>query len=274
MEYGPDLIASSHSAAAAVAPRRKRQHHRHQVNSLAYVNIGQGNGGIIRDLAETGIAIQAVAPLKVNQQAQLRFELVSPRVRVETMGRVAWADSSGQAGIEFTALQQRSRRLLKEWLFTHLLSSAQNAAWDTIFAQGQPATDAQLQFSTGAREPIQLAARARTALNSNDFREATLRICGARIRIRTRVLSRLVDGLIVLVAVLLFSAVGISITQVFPSWPTALAMAAVLTSVIGCLYGFLFSFWIGATPGASLANLASRNSDEMCPEKEDRPRFR
>ena len=112
MEYGPDLIASSHSAAAAVALRRKRQHHRHQVNSLAYVNIGQGNGGIIRDLAESGVAVQAVTPLHVNQQVQLRFELVSPRVRVETTGRVAWADSSGQAGLEFTGLQQRPRRLL------------------------------------------------------------------------------------------------------------------------------------------------------------------
>src|SRR5207244_1255975 len=82
MEYGPDLIASSHSGAAAVALRRKRQHHRHQVNSLAYVNIGQGNGGIIRDLAESGDAVQAVAPLQVNQQWQLRSELVSPAVRV------------------------------------------------------------------------------------------------------------------------------------------------------------------------------------------------
>src|SRR5438445_313978 len=115
MEYGPDLIASSHSAAAAVALRRKRQHYRHQVNSLAYVNIGQGNGGIIRDLAESGVAVQAVAPLQVNQQVQLRFELVSSRVRVETTGRVAWADSSGQAGLEFTGLQQRPRQLHCPW---------------------------------------------------------------------------------------------------------------------------------------------------------------
>ena len=273
MEYGPDLIASSHSAAAAVALRRKRQHHRHQINSLAYVNIGQGNGGIIRDLAETGIAIQAVAPLQINQQVQLRFELVSPRVRVETMGRVAWADSSGQAGVEFTGLQQRSRRLLKEWLFTHLLSSAQNAAWDTIFAQGQPATDSQLQFSAGVRAPIRLAAGPSTALNPKDCKHATLHICGARMRIQTHVLSRLVDGLIVLAAVLLFSAVGISIAQVFPSWPTALAIVAVLSSVLACLYGFLFNFWVGATPGTSLARLASRISDEMDIE-EDRPRFR
>ena len=75
MEYGPDLIASSHSAAAAVAARRKRRQYRHQVNSLAYVNVGQGNGGIIRDLAESGIAIQAVARLQVNQEVQTNQEV-------------------------------------------------------------------------------------------------------------------------------------------------------------------------------------------------------
>jgi len=50
-------------------------------------------------------------------------------------------------------------------------------------------------------------------------------------------------------------------------------MVAVLTSVLACLYGFLFHFWVGATPGASLARLASRDSDEMHLE-DDRPRFR
>src|SRR5438046_10423885 len=119
MEYGPDLIASSHSAAAAVALRRKRQHHRHQVNSLAYVNIGQGNGGIIRDLAESGVAVQAVATLQVNQQVQLRFELVRQRVRVEKTGRVAWADYRGQAGLEYTGLKQHHRRLQIEWILNH-----------------------------------------------------------------------------------------------------------------------------------------------------------
>ncbi|HEV2730715.1 MAG TPA: PilZ domain-containing protein [Terriglobales bacterium] len=271
MEYGPDPVTSSHVAAAAVAPRRKRRHPRHQVSSLAYVNVNQGNGGIIRDLAETGIAIQAVAPLQADQQVQLRFELVSPRLRVETMGRVAWADSGGQAGIEFTALPRRSHRLLKDWLFTHLLSSAQNAAWDTIFTHGRP--DPQLQFSAVARPPIRLAARVSTGLVSNDVRRATLRILGVRVGIQPHVLSRLLDGLILLAAVLLFCIVGIAITHIIPSWPTALVMVAVLTSVIACLYGFLFNFWIGATPGASLAQLACR-SDEMQLKEEDRPRFR
>src|SRR5439155_1642194 len=100
-----------------------------------------------------------------------------------------------------------------------------------------PATDSQLQFSAGARAPIRLAARASTALNPKDCRDATVRICGARIRIQARVFSRLVDGLMLLAAVLLFSVVGISITHILPTWPTALAMVAVLTSVLVCLNG-------------------------------------
>ena len=183
-------------AAAAVAPRRKRRHPRHQVSSLAYVNVNQGNGGIIRDLAETGIAIQAVAPLQASEQVQLRFELVSPRLRVETMGRVAWADSGGQAGIEFTALPRRSHRLLKDWLFTHLLSSAQNAAWDTLFTNGKSGAESQLQFSAVARPPIRLPASVSTELVSNEARRATLRILGVRVGIQPHVLSRLLDGLI------------------------------------------------------------------------------
>src|SRR6476660_4049944 len=80
-------------------PRRPRSY-RHGVHRLAYVNLDHANGGIIRNLSETGIALQAVAPLRVNQQVHIRFELMSPRVRVDTLGRIGWADSFGQAGVE------------------------------------------------------------------------------------------------------------------------------------------------------------------------------
>src|SRR5207247_11354636 len=76
-----------------------------------------------------------------------------------------------------------------------------------------------------------------------------------------------------LAAVLLFSVVGISITHILPTWPTALAMVAVLTSVLACLYGLLFHLWVGAKPGASLARLASRDSGVMHVEI-DGPGFR
>ena len=81
-----------------LTPVGRRHHYRHQIQSLAYVNLDQANGGIIRNLGDTGMAIQAVAPLYVNQQVFLRFDLANPRIRLEATGRVAWADPVGQAG--------------------------------------------------------------------------------------------------------------------------------------------------------------------------------
>ena len=110
--------------AGGLSPLGRRRHYRHQIQSLAYVNLDQGNGGIIRNLGDSGIAIKAVAPLVVNQQVFLRFELSNPRVRVEATGRVAWVDAMGQAGMEFLSLPQRSGRLLKEWIFIQLMALA------------------------------------------------------------------------------------------------------------------------------------------------------
>ena len=123
--------------AGGLSPLGRRRHYRHQIQSLAYVNLDQGNGGIIRNLGDSGIAIQAVAPLVVNQQVFLRFELSNPRVRVEATGRVAWVDPMGQAGMEFLSLPQRSGRLLKEWIFVQLMALAQHSAGDSAPALRQ-----------------------------------------------------------------------------------------------------------------------------------------
>ena len=85
-----------------------------------------------------------MAPLVANQQVFLRFELSHPKVRVEGTGRVAWVDPMGQAGIQFLTLAQRSRRGLKEWIFTQLLSTAL-ATTESNFAYGGDA--AELLFS-------------------------------------------------------------------------------------------------------------------------------
>src|SRR5437016_9410656 len=122
------------------AMRRRRRHYRHQIQTLAYLNLDQSNGGIIRDLGDSGIAVQAVARLSVDQHVFLRFDLANPRVRVEGKGRVAWADPVGQAGIEFLALSQRSRRGLKEWILIQLLASAQTFA-DSNFAYNRDSSE-------------------------------------------------------------------------------------------------------------------------------------
>jgi hypothetical protein len=276
MEYGSNAVGAAAAAKAAVQ-RKERGHFRQKIHTLAYVNLDHANGGIIRDLSEAGFAIQAVAPLRANQKIHLRFELLNPRIRVEATGRVAWADPMGQAGVEFLDLPERSRGQLKEWLFIQLLSAAHQISWESIFVhnkRGEQATE--LLFSAAARPAICLEppeAAPQTPEISSSPRQTPHRLWWP-VPLSPRSLARIVDGLLLVSAVLLFSVVSLTMTHLLPAWPVALGLALVLTGLFAVLYWFLFTVWIDCTPGSYLAQLASDSEDGTDPEEEDRPRFR
>lgn len=259
-----------------LTPLGRRHHYRHQIQSLAYVNLDQANGGIIRNLGDSGMAIQAVTPLFLNQQVVLSFDLANPRVRLEARGRVTWADPIGQAGVEFLALSQRSRRLLKEWILIQLLASAQRSAGEATFFQGKSSHEAaELLFSPAARPAIRLEPEAAAAgPHQASAIPGAPNLHGLPFAISAPALSRLVDGLILLSAVLLFAVIGMAMVGAVPPWPVALMIGFSVAAVFTALYRFLFLFWIGRTPGDWLAGLTGDNCVGNEIRAEDRPRFR
>ena len=266
-------VPSSNAGTVGSALRRQRRHYRHQIQSLAYLNLDQSNGGIIRDLGDAGIAVQAVSPLRVDQQVFLRFDLANPRVRVEGTGRVAWADPVGQAGIEFLALSQRARRGLKEWVFIQLLNTAQATA-DSNFVYGGDA--AELFFSPASRPAIKFEPEMSAASLEIEKgqRPSPLHLPWFPFVISAQALAYLVDGLILLSAVLLFAVICMAMIRAVPAWPIALLVGIGVAGVFATLYRFLFLFWIGGTPGAYLARVTSDALNGSNLEAEDRPRFR
>jgi hypothetical protein len=86
--------------------------------------------------------------------------------------------------------------------------------------------------------------------------------------------ARLVDGLALLCAVLLFSVLSLTLTDVLPSWPIAAALLFGVSGIFALLYGFLFSMWFRTTPGQRLAEMAGRASSRRTPRREDQTRFR
>jgi Tfp pilus assembly protein PilZ len=261
---------------ACRTPVGRRGHYRHQVQSLAYVNLDSSNGGIIRNLGDSGIAIQAVAPLQINQQVFLRFDLANPKVRVEATGRVAWSDPSGQAGVEFVSLSHRSERMLKEWIFTQLMASAQHSAGDSALLYGKSCQEAaELLFSAGARPAIRLKQNPNAAsLSETQDDQSLLHLPWLPFAISAPGLSLLVDSLIILSAVLLFALICMAMVGVVPAWPLALAMGAGAAAVFAVLYRFLFLFWMGSTPGDWLAGITGDAFDGNEIPADDRPRFR
>jgi hypothetical protein len=282
MEQMPGLMAPADIAGPTASLPGRRLHHRQKISTLAYVNLDHTNGGVIRDLSQAGLAVQAVTPLRLNQQVQLRFDLLRPRLHLETMARVAWADSRGQAGVQFLNLTGRSRLLLKQWIFTQLLARAHQAAsMGSVFVPGNPGPGApELLFSASPRPAIRLQPERHEASSSllgldehdkeSEQDSPVLHLQG--FAIPNRALARIVDALILFSAVSLFAVLAMAVTRVSPSWPIVLTLAAVVTCVLAAVYWFLFAVWIGATPGARLARLANRDSTNE--EKEDRPRFR
>ena len=264
---------------AGVVPRKQQRPYRHKIRSLSQVSLDATNVAILRDLSAFGIALQTVVPLALNQEVQLRFDLAAPRVRIESAGRIVWTDSWGQAGVQFIDLPRRSERLLKEWMFTQILSSAylfapcESAAVEGNRAEGA----AELLFSASPRPAIELQLEpiAKPGPWGAEARPRRFRLQWCPVPISLRALSKLLDGLILLCAVLLFAVMSMLLINILPTWPFTVVLAIAITAVFVGLYWFLFVFLIGATPGARLAwSACSEAGNGMCSEEAEEARFR
>src|SRR4029453_5272708 len=109
--------------------------YRYRVPSLVYVNLDQGNGGIVRDITANGMGIQAVGHLRAGQSVLTRFDLLNPRTRVEASAEGVWANGSGQGGLPFSEVADPTRRGVNDWIFTNLLAGMEHATARTTMFQ-------------------------------------------------------------------------------------------------------------------------------------------
>jgi hypothetical protein len=271
MNFRMETAVSGHASTMVAESRKQRRHFRQKIHNLAYINLNFANGGIIRNVSQSGIAIQAVSALQEDQEVQLRFELLNPRTRVEATGRVVWTDSSGQAGLEFIAVATRARLQLKEWLFTQLLgSAAQSASSETIFVHRktgeQPRESA---FPATSWPALRLQAEVAPAVHAEET------VPWWPVPQSPRTLARLIDGLIVASAVLLFCVLSLAITHVFPTWWLGTGLVLAAGAVFAGVYWVLFGYCVGMTPGSHLARLAGGMLEDRTDEEaEEATRFR
>ena len=89
---------------------------RQKVNTPAFASFDGATGGMILDLSEEGMAMQAQSPLESHSLVPVHLTLGEPTAYLETTGYVAWADALGRAGVRFSDLPDASRARLREWL--------------------------------------------------------------------------------------------------------------------------------------------------------------
>jgi periplasmic protein TonB len=129
----PQAAGPSHIPERRSQPRRR-------VLSLEYLDLGDSNGGIILNISEGGMYIQAVASLSADELSDLSFRIPDSGYQIETSGKIVWVgESRKDAGIQFINLPEEARLKLREWV------AAENSAHEEFRHTERPA---------GTRKPI------------------------------------------------------------------------------------------------------------------------
>ncbi len=282
--------------AVAFAERKARALYRHGLRTLTYVTLDQANGGVLHNLNDKGVAIQAVAPPKPQQTVRLRFELRHPNVRVDTHGEVTWATSSGQCGVRFVDLSSRVRRQINQWIFGSLLDFLpQDADGTASILAPSPVSDG-LKESDGLivsavpRPVIQLGSAAdatferkleqvrTTAERPVIFNPESSRIASEESQgwflqpLSGRTVALLVDSLVVIAGLLLFSLVFLATARELPRWSVTIGSLVLAGVFVTTAYWTLLSLFGESSLGERVARLATR--DLIDPTEGAGPRFR
>src|SRR5271155_744714 len=109
---------NSDSGPVAVPASDRRAHPRQRIRSLAYVHLGEGNGGIILNISEGGIAVQAAEALDESEGViAMRIEIPRSRKRLEVRGEIMWVgESRKEAGLRFVDPQEDALRRIRSWM--------------------------------------------------------------------------------------------------------------------------------------------------------------
>src|ERR1039457_35037 len=90
---------------------------RKKIETLTYVDLGLGNGGMIINVSEGGISFQGVKPLQADELLHIVFKLPTIKDPIQVTGQVVWLNDSGKGGgLRFVELPQTTGRLINEWV--------------------------------------------------------------------------------------------------------------------------------------------------------------
>jgi TonB family protein len=99
-----------------------------KVHSLAYVELGEGNAGLILNISETGMAVQAVQMLSSDRFPRIQFRLPKTDTLIEASGKLIWQiKSKKEVGIEFVGLSDPARAAIGKWIAAERLRQSSAA---------------------------------------------------------------------------------------------------------------------------------------------------
>jgi PilZ domain len=95
----------------------RRASRRHRPSTLAYVKVGDGNGGIVLNLSEVGLELSAAESLAREDIFSLSLQTTNRANSIDLTGRMVWlSDTKKSAGFQFVSLNDDVRNQIRSWI--------------------------------------------------------------------------------------------------------------------------------------------------------------
>jgi protein TonB len=79
--------------------------------------LGPGNGGLVLNVSESGLALSSAMKLLDNELPTLRFQLPGLDGAIETQARIVWmGQTKKEAGVQFEELPEDDARKISDWI--------------------------------------------------------------------------------------------------------------------------------------------------------------
>jgi PilZ domain/Gram-negative bacterial TonB protein C-terminal len=102
----------------------RRARVRRSPSAVAYLEVGEGNGGIVLNVSETGMAIAAAQSFVETQIPSLTFRLPQLDRTFQASGEIMWrSESQKSAGIRFTNLPEPDRAQIRNWIRAEIVAA-------------------------------------------------------------------------------------------------------------------------------------------------------
>jgi hypothetical protein len=141
------------------------------VHAPAFASFDGVRGGMILDLSEEGLSMQAGSScdLERERRVKVKLDLLSePEAHFETTGYIAWADALGRAGVRFSELPEEGRRRLNDWLALNAGAPSQSAPKVTLSKMAWPMGTKSAGGADGRPMAVSLEAESAAAAGSTN----------------------------------------------------------------------------------------------------------
>lgn len=124
---------------------------------MTYVDLDAGNGGIILNISEGGLAVQAARALVEDELPCVRFRFSHSENWIKEKGVVAWKSKSKKtAGVQFVDLSEESRVQISKWISSEASRNKVDEVKETaVPVQSLPAAP----IRDNEKTPIQMPAQ-------------------------------------------------------------------------------------------------------------------